>query len=52
MEIPNVVPPMGPFPLEDIHGMAIACAVLDRSLDKGLYEEFVQFDTFRKSNQL
>ena len=49
MEIPNIVPPMGPFPLEDIHGMAIACAVLDRSLDKGLYEEFVQFDTFRKS---
>ena len=49
MKIPNIVPPMGPFPLEDVHGMAIACAVLDRSLDKGLYEEFVQFDTFRRA---
>ena len=39
---------MGPFPLADIHGMAVACAILDRSLDKGVHEEFVQFDTFRR----
>ena len=39
MKIPNIVPPMGPFPLTDLHGMAVACSILDRSLDKGLHEE-------------
>ena len=48
MKIPHIIPPMGPFPLEDVHGMAVACAILDRSLDKGSHEEFVQFDTFRR----
>lgn len=43
----SITPPMGPFPLEDVVGMAVAVAVLDRSLDAGLHEEFVQWDTFR-----
>jgi hypothetical protein len=41
-------PPLGPWPLEDSVGMKAAIAVLDRSLDKGVYEANVQWDTFRK----
>jgi hypothetical protein len=46
--LPSTTPPMGPWPLEDSLGMKAAIAVLDRSLDKGVYEENVQWDTFRK----
>ena len=46
--MPSVTPPMGPFPLEDVFGMKMAVAVLDRSLDPGLYEQNVQWDTFRR----
>jgi len=44
-----VVPPMGPFPLDDVTGMTDAVSVLDRSLDKGIYGEQVQWETFRKT---
>ena len=44
----DLFPLMGPFPLEDTFGMGAAVAVLDRSLDKGQYEECVQWATFRK----
>jgi hypothetical protein len=44
--MPSATPPMGPFPLEDVFGMKIAVAVLDRSLDPGLYKENVQWDSF------
>jgi hypothetical protein len=47
--MPSITPPMGPFPLEDVLGMKSAIAVLDRSLDKGSYEDTVQWDTFRRS---
>ena len=47
--MPSVTPEMGPFPLEDSSGMKVAVAVLDRSLDPGIYAEFVQWDTFRKA---
>jgi hypothetical protein len=41
---------MGPWPLEDSLGMKVAMALLDRSLlDKGNYEETVQWDTFRRN---
>jgi hypothetical protein len=46
--MPLVTPEMGPFPLEDTSGMKATVAVLDRSLHKGNYAEFVQWDTFRK----
>jgi hypothetical protein len=46
--LPATTPPMGPWPLEDSVGMKAAIAVLDRSLDKGVYEENVQWNTFRK----
>jgi hypothetical protein len=39
---------MGPWPLEDVTGMKAAIAVLDCSLDPGVYEDNVQWDTFRK----
>jgi hypothetical protein len=38
---------MGPWPLEDTQGMRAAIAVIDRSLDKGVYKATVQWDTFR-----
>jgi hypothetical protein len=38
---------MGPWLLEDKQGMAAAIDLLDRSLDKGTYEDTVQWDTFR-----
>jgi hypothetical protein len=40
---------MGPFPLKDDFGMLVAIAVLDRSLDPGNYEDYVQFETFRRA---
>jgi hypothetical protein len=47
--MPCVTPAMGPWPLEDSLGMKVAMALLDRSLDKGIYEETVQWDTFRRT---
>jgi hypothetical protein len=47
--MPSVTPKMGPWPLTDSLGMAVAVAVLDRSLDKGVYEDTVQWDTFRRT---
>ena len=44
--LPPVTPPMGPFRLRDDVGMLGAMAVLDRSLDPGRNDEFVQYDTF------
>jgi hypothetical protein len=46
--MPCITPPMGPWPLSDKLGMKVAIAVLDRSLDKGIYEATVQWDTFRR----
>jgi hypothetical protein len=50
--MPSVTSAMGPFPLEDASGMKVAVAVLDRSLDKEIYAEFVQWDTFRKARSV
>jgi len=49
LAIPSATPNLGPFPLEDTFGMKAAIAVLDKSLDKGVYERFVQWETFRKT---
>jgi hypothetical protein len=43
----SMIPAMGPFPLEDTMGMKAAAGILDRSLDPGKTEEFVQWETFR-----
>jgi hypothetical protein len=45
----SIAPPMGPFPLDDSVGMKAAIAVLDRSLDPGVYSKCVQWGTFRKT---
>ena len=47
MRVPCLVPEMGPFPLQDTMGMMCAASILDRSLDPGLTEDFVQWATFR-----
>jgi hypothetical protein len=47
MGVPCLIPEMGPFPLCDSMGMMSATAVLDRSLDRGRTEHFVQWATFR-----
>jgi hypothetical protein len=38
--------PLGPRDLQDNLGMKAALAILDRSLDEGIYEDTVQWDTF------
>jgi hypothetical protein len=47
--MPSVTPPMSPFPLDDSLGMHITVAGLDRSLDPGTYNDFVQWETFRRA---
>jgi hypothetical protein len=47
--MPSLTPPMGPYPLEDSLGMRVAAAVLDRSLDPGIYDDVVQWETFRRT---
>ena len=44
----RALPPMGPFPLKDVFGMAQAIVMLDRSLAKGKYETHIQWNTTRK----
>jgi hypothetical protein len=44
--LPAITPLMGPWELADNLGMKAAMAILDRSLDKGLYEDTVQWNTF------
>ena len=41
---------MGPFPLEDSWGVGVGVAItqLYRSLDKGKYRDYLQYDTTRK----
>jgi len=46
--MPQLLPPIGPFPLEDTLGMRAALAVLDKSLDKGNCAKNVQWATFRR----
>lgn len=46
--LPEFLPPMGPFPLNDLWGMKQAVATLVRSMDQGKYKNTLQFDTVRK----
>ncbi len=47
--MPSIAPPLGPFPLDDSVGMKAAIAVLDCSLDPGVFWECLQWGTFRKT---
>jgi 3-hydroxyacyl-CoA dehydrogenase len=49
LKLPSLTSAMGQFSLEDMVGMEVAIAVLDRSLDPGLHAEFVQWETFRRT---
>jgi hypothetical protein len=49
VNLPSVTPAMGPFPLQDDFGMLPAIALLNRSLDKGVHADHVQWGTFRKA---
>jgi hypothetical protein len=44
----NMLPNMGPFPLNNIWGMSIAVVTLQRSLDAGKNSENIQFSTARR----
>lgn len=46
--IPPPLPPLGPFPMEDIHGVGVAISMLLRSLNPGRYGDYTQFATIRK----
>jgi len=38
----------GPFPVTDVHGVGLVAACLFRSLDPGINNKTIQFDTMRK----
>ena len=44
----HVIPPMGPYPLEDSFGMKVACCTLLKSLEPGKWEATVQYSTTRR----
>ena len=46
--IHNLLPNMGPHPVEDEWGVGIACCILRKTLQPGLYGPNVQFETARK----
>ena len=44
----DVLPVMGPFPLKDTQGMGIVVCILIRSSDKGQYLDTLQYESVRK----
>ena len=48
LNLPCPFPERGPFPLQDNVGMLQAVLQLKRTLDQGLYGEFIQFSTARR----
>ena len=49
MGLKRVFPNLGPFPVKDTFGVSLAVLVLAKSLEKGKYEERVQWSTTRKT---
>ena len=47
MGLYNLSSAIGPFPVEDTRGMGIAVCMLQRFLDKGRYQNYLQFETVR-----
>jgi hypothetical protein len=41
--VKTILPEMEPFPLEDVCGAGVAKVILERSMDKGIYKDTVQF---------
>ena len=48
LEMEEILPTMGPFPVRDDFGMKLAICMLVRSLDPGKNEDTIQFSTMRK----
>lgn len=48
IKMDRVLPPMGPWPLQDEQGMAVAVCILLRSLDPGRNEATIQYSTTMK----
>ena len=48
IKLDRMLPPMGPWPVRDDQGMAIAVCILLRSLDPGKNEATIQFSTTTK----
>ena len=46
--LPNILPVMGPFPLEDRLGIELAAGMLIHFLDKVRYQSTLQFESARK----
>ena len=46
--IDRVSVPLGPYPVDDVVGMRVACTMLVRSLDLGAQDRTVQFGTVRR----
>ena len=44
----EMLPPMGPHPVEDVVRMSLAICILQRSLDKGRNEATIQYSTTQK----
>jgi hypothetical protein len=44
----NVIPEMGSFPLSDTFGMKVVCCTLLKLLEKGRWEDTVQYVTTRR----
>jgi len=44
----TVLPPRGPYPVEDSFGMSVAITMVLKSLEPGRYQEHQQFETIRK----
>ena len=42
------LPPQGPYPMKDLWGVAVACAMVLRSCDEGRNAKYIQFDTVRR----
>jgi len=42
------LPALGPFPMTDMFGVAVAVAMLVKSLNPGRYGDYTQFETMRK----
>ena len=49
VRLPSITPAMESLLLQDVFRMLPAIALLDRSLDKGVHSDHVQWGTFRKA---
>jgi hypothetical protein len=48
VDVSPTLPAIGPYPLKDTFGYAVAIAMLIKSRDKGRYADYQQYETIRK----